>query len=120
MKDILSLQQLMHEAFVLSLRLSHSEYSPKGHCFTPRTEQLGTKEQDEMIWSWADGLTHSYYQRISTGHCSPQSMIDFDIERFENTIKENIETMKKLLETFGQPIILTKEEMTKRGYKGYE
>ncbi len=45
-------------------------------------------------------------------------MIDFDISKFEERVKADIVTMKRLLEKFGKPIQLDVAEMKRRGYRG--
>ncbi len=101
-----SLAELMNDAFNLSLDLAYSELSPDGHYFTARNLPV-TKDVDDMIFCWCDGLKHKYYENVSTGRCSLQRMIDFEIE-----------LMTELLRKFGGPITLTFEEMRKRGYRG--
>lgn len=113
---VASLSDLMHEAFKLAMDLSHSEIAPGGLWFTPRQERIGTKKEDEMVWSWADGLMHKYYQTRADGRCSLQAMLDFDISKFEEEVKENIQTMKKLLAKIGKPVVLDMKEMKRRGY----
>lgn len=112
-----SLCELMNEAFGLSLDCAYGELSPDGHYLTVRELPISAEKTD-LIFAWADGLMHKYYQNVSTGHCSLNQMVNFDIEKFENKVIETIQLFKDLLDTYGKPITLTFEEMQKRGYRG--
>jgi len=111
-----SLSDLMHEAFCLSLDCAYSELSPDGDCLTARS--IGNAAENDMIFGWCDVLIHKYYQDRSTGHCSTASMAAFDIEKFEQSVKDDIVTMKRLLKIHGHPVRLDYAEMQRRGYKG--
>ena len=117
-----SLSDLMHEAFCLSMDCAHSELSPPskcsegGHYFTSRN--IGNAAEDDMIFGWCDGLMHKYYQNMSTGHCSIAAMAAFDIEKFEQSVTDDIATMKRLLKIHGLPVRLDHAEMRRRGYTG--
>lgn len=113
-----SLSDLMQTAFKLSLDLSHTELSSLGHYFTPRETNMGTEKETDMVWAWSDGLMHKFYENRSTGHCSIQSMIDFDVAKFEADVEKDIATMERLLKKYGKPVRLTFAEMQRRGYKG--
>ena len=110
-----SLAELLEDAYQLSLDLAYSELSPDGGCFTPRDDNFSDDDSD-MIWGWADGLTHKYYFKMTEGNCSLQAMVDFDIGAFEATVKKNIEVMTNLVAKVGKPITLTVQEMKRRGY----
>lgn len=96
-----SLSDLMHEAVTLSWNVSYEEITPEGHYSKWRT--VGTEEESDMITGWADGLMHQYYQRHSSGQCSIQAMIDFDVAEFEESVKRDIGIMRALLEKVGRP-----------------
>lgn len=113
-----SLADLMNKAFHLSMDLTHSEIAPGGIWFTPRQEAIGTPEEDDMIWGWADGLIHKFFQSRASGRCSLQAMIDFDVAKFEKKVKDNVTTMERLLEKWGKPKELDFAEMKRRGYRG--
>ncbi len=113
-----SLAELMSKAFHLSMDLSHSEMAPGGYWFTPRQEAIGTEDETDMVWSWADGHKHKLLQTRTSGRCSLAAMIDFDIAKFEEKVKQDIETMTRLLEKWGKPKQLDFEEMKRRGYRG--
>jgi hypothetical protein len=110
-----SLSDLMHEAFYLSMDCGHSELSHNKTYFTPREKGL-TDEESDLIFGWADGLTHAYYEKISSGQCSLQASIDFDVAKFEERVVKDIATMKAILNRVGKPVVLTKEDMRGRGY----
>lgn len=112
-----SLKDLMDKAFSLSLDLAHSELAPDGHYFTPRNLPI-SQEKNDLIFGWADGLVHNYYERICSGRTSIQAQVDFDIEKFEETINKDIKQMEDLLVIYGKPIKITFDEMKKRGYRG--
>ncbi len=110
-----SLSELMHEAFIMSLNLTHSTLSPDGDYFDARGID---GEHGDMVYGWADGLMHKYYENRATGHCSLQAMIDFDVGKFEASVVEDIEIMKELAKTLPPPRKLTYAEMRARGYTG--
>lgn len=111
------LEELMHEAWILAMDVTHSELSPNDHYFTPRETSFG--EHDDMVWGWADGLMHKYYRDRATGQCSLKAMIEFDVAQFEEKVKRDIAIMKELLEKVGKPVKLTVAEMQRRGYTGW-
>ena len=113
-----SLHDLMCEAYKLACDLGYSELAPGGYYFTARELPVDERTSD-MIWAWVDGLTQKYYENMSTGHCSLQATIDFDPGEFEEDVERDIRKMKKLLVEVGSPVMLTSEEMLRRGYKGY-
>ena len=113
-----SLSELMEKAFCLSLELTHATKAPGGHYLDQRKHQIGTKDDEDMAFGWADGLTHKYYHDRAIGHCSLQAMIDFDIAKFEERVIKDISTMERLLKKYGKPIQLDFAEMQRRGYQG--
>lgn len=108
-----SLQEKMHKAFYLAMNVAYSELSPDGTCFTVRD---CPEANDDRIWGWADGLVQDYAMKRINGECSLQAMIDFDIEKFEESVDSDIAFFEGLLEKLGKPVRLTKEEMRSRGY----
>jgi hypothetical protein len=96
-----SLSDLMHEAVTLSWDLSFEAVTPEGRYTKWRS--VGNAEESDMITSWADGLMHQYYQRYSSGRCSLQAMIDFDVAEFEESVKRDVGVMRALLEQVGRP-----------------
>lgn len=111
-----SLQDLMNEAYNLSLDLAYEDMAPNGHYLTPRSN-LPTEEAD-LIYGWADGLMHKYYENRSSGRCSLQATIDFDVAKFEQSVVKDIAKMKIILARVGKPVKLDFAEMRKRGYRG--
>lgn len=115
MKEEKSLADRMNEAFRLSLQLAYETIDDKGHYFDYRQSGLGNLE--DTIYGWADGLSHKYYETHASGRCSFQSMIDFDVGKFEVSVLKDIRKMKNLLKRIGPPKKLTKEQLRSRGYK---
>lgn len=104
----------MHEVFYLSMDLAYSETNHQGHYFTARGD-LPTDIEDK-VFGYADGLVHSYLERMMNGRCSLNAMAEFDIAAFEDEVKKDIETFTTLLAKIGKPRRLTVEEMRGRGY----
>lgn len=115
-----SLAELMQRAIHLSLQIAYETITPHNTYFDVRTDLQTTEQNESIIWGWADGLVHRQYQNISSGRCSLQTTIDFDVAKFEDSVKRDIEMMESLSKRLGPPRQLTCEEMTARGYKGYE
>lgn len=113
-----SLEELMHEAWILAMDVTYSELAPDNTYLTPRQGRIGTPEEDDMVWGWADGLMHKYYQSRATGRCSWKAMQEFDVTQFEENVKRDIATMTKLLAKVGKPVKLDFAEMQRRGYRG--
>ena len=111
-----SLQQLMTEAYNLSLEVAYEEIAPNGSLLTPRSNLAD--EEAEVVYGWADGLNHKYYEKHVTGQCSIQAMIDFDIDKFEQTVVEDIVKMQIILARVGKAVKLDFAEMKRRGYRG--
>ena len=120
MTETKSLAELMGDAVALSWELIYEDIAPDGTYLTPRQnfESIGTDTEKDMISSWADGLYHKYYDNRTTGHCSLQAMIDFDVEKFEKQVEQDIETMKRILAVVPSPVKLDFAEMQRRGYRG--
>lgn len=110
-----SLNELMWQAYNLSLDVCYSELTPQRTCFTPRNNL--TEEEGNLAFEWADGLIHKHYERVSSGCCSIQAMIDFDVAKFEQRVKDDIKKLEAVLKRVGKPVVLTAEELRRRGYK---
>ena len=96
------------EAYYLALKVCHSTLTPTGHYFDVR-DSLGTNTNDEdTVWAWADGLMSKFYDECIWP-------IDQQIER----IQKDIDMMTPLLQQLGEPVRLTHEELTNRGYSGH-
>ena len=115
MDDNKSLSDLMREAYCLSLDVAFKTVAPDGHYFQTRDTGIPS-EHDDMVWGWADGLMHGYYERISSGQCSLKAMIDFDIGNFEEEVRRDTNIMREILAKVGPPKRLTNEEMVALGY----
>jgi hypothetical protein len=113
-----SLDELMTRAFHLAMDVAYSELAPGGHWIAARQEALGTEDETDMVWSWADGHQHKHLHDRTSGRCSLQAMIDFDIGRFEEQVRRDIVTLTQLLARFGAPKPLDFSEMKRRGYRG--
>lgn len=105
----------MGEAYGVSLDLAYATLSPDGHYLDVRELPV---EHSDMVWAWADGHVHGYFERITTGRCSLQAQIDFDLEAFEERVVRQLDTMKRILQRMGAPRVLTFAEMQARGYRG--
>jgi hypothetical protein len=112
-----SLEELMRKALLLSFKICYTELTPNKHYFTVR-EGL-TEAEENKAFGWCDGLMHKYYNKMSNSRCSISEMINFDLEQFEKSVIEDIEYFKEILTRISAPVILTSEEMTRRGYIGY-
>jgi hypothetical protein len=112
-----SLQDLMNEAYNLSLDLSFKTITWQGNYFDPR-ESFPLGGDSDKIFGWSDGLFHKYYQKISNGECSLAQTIDFDLERFEQSVISDIEEFNHLIKIYGKPLILSKEHLRALGYRG--
>lgn len=112
-----SLSDLMTRAYNLSLDLSFKTKTWKGNYFDAR-EQFPLGGDADKIFGWSDGLFHKLYMNMEEGKCSIKAMTDFDIERFENQVIADIKEFEHLLKIYGQPLILSKEHMRARGYRG--
>lgn len=112
-----SLQDLMNEAYNLSLDLSFKTKTWQGDYFDPR-ESFPLGGDSDKIFGWSDGLMHKYYEKISNGECSLKTTIDFDIEKFEQSVISDIEEFKHLIKIYGKPLVLSKENLRERGYRG--
>jgi hypothetical protein len=113
-----SLGELMQMAFNISLDLAFETMAPTGNYFDPREKFPCDTDTVDKIFAWADGLYDKMYHNLSTGHCSPQAMIDFDIAKFEAQVVSDIRMMAQLSLQIGMPRRLTFEEMQMRGYRG--
>lgn len=87
----LSLSDKMAKAFDLSFDLWKLDEAKE-------YKALRQGEEADLVYGWVDGLCHKYYQNMSTGHCSPKAMVDFDIGEFEESVDRDIAKMQKMLE----------------------
>jgi hypothetical protein len=110
-----SLADLMGEAYATSLDVAYETIAPNGYYLNAREVPV---EHSDMVWAWADGGVHAYYERMVTGRCSLQAQIDFDLERFESRVVRELDLMQRILRRLGAPRVLTFEEMQARGYRG--
>ena len=117
MNDELSLEEKMGEAFSRSLLLAYATIAPGGTFFNSRDFNFGPA-YDDLISGWCDGLVHKYYNRITTGQCSLNAQINFDLAKFEQEVDEAIQTFSALISIFGYPKQLTTEDMRQMGYRG--
>ena len=99
-----SLADLMREAVETSWDLAFETVAPAEH--------------EDMIWGWADGLMHKYYDRMATGRCSLKASLEFDLGEFEQGVRRDLDTMQNILKQVGPPRKLTCAEMQARGYRG--
>jgi hypothetical protein len=44
----------------------------------------------ELLWAHADCLWMKYAEKMFTGQCSLQASLDFDVEKFENSLDKDI------------------------------
>lgn len=112
-----SLQELMSEAYHLSLSLAYCTLTPDGHYFDVREDARISEADSDTIFSWADGLMHKHYENRSTGHCSLASMMSFDVAAWEEEVTQNIAMMGRLLLLVGEPRRITGAELRDRGYE---
>jgi len=85
-----SLSDKMGKAFDLSIKIWKLDEAKEN-------KALRRDEEVDLVYGWADGLCHKYYQNMATGHCSPQATIDFDVGAFEESVDRDIEKMQKIL-----------------------
>lgn len=114
-----SLNDLMEKAFMLSLQLSYETVAPNGSFLDTRQQWGSASENDQnMVFGWADGLVHKYYNNVLDGRCSLSAIINFDFEKFEARVAKDVVRMTELLTQLPAPRKLTFEEMRAQGYKG--
>lgn len=93
-----SLADKMQHAYNLSIDLCYNgcDHETKcDHACTPVSKIVGlTYEQEDDVWSLADGLWHKYYHDRVSGRCSLQASIGFDVEKFEQQIDDLIKVME--------------------------
>lgn len=118
MNDTKSLCELMNECVELSWELCYKNIAPDGTYLKAREDFSIFGVHADTISAWADGLYHKYYNNVSTGHCSVNEMIKFDIEQFELKVIETIELFESLLIKHGRPVQLTHDDMKRMGYRG--
>ena len=54
------------------------------------TADLFGKESSDMLWAWSEGGMHQMYEKVTSGRCSIQRSIDFDVGVFEEEADEAI------------------------------
>ncbi len=113
-----SLQNLMGEAYHLALQVGYGEITEDGHYWTWREDKRISDADMDDVSAWADGLVGKHYENLSSGHCSIQAMIDFDVAAFEASVVADIARFKSILERVGPPRRLTKQDLKERGYRG--
>ena len=116
-EDNKSLADLMQEAVETSWDLAFETVAPDDHYLDPRDTGLPAEHED-MIWGWADGLMHKYYERMATGRCSLKASLEFDLGEFEQGVRRDLDIMQQILKQVGPPRKLTCAEMQARGYRG--
>jgi len=112
-----SLEELMNEAYNLALKLAYSSITETGHYFDVR-EEFPLGGDSDKIFSWVDGLEHKFYHNRMIGHCSLQATIDFNVESYEKSVIADIEEFTRLIKIYGEPRVLSKENLRARGYRG--
>ncbi len=110
-----SLADVMQDAYAASLDLAYATLSPDGYYLDARELPV---EHSDMVWAWADGHVHGYYERMATGRCSLQAQVDFDLGEFEERVVRQLDMMRRLLKRIGEPRKLSFAEMQARGYRG--
>ena len=68
------------------------------------TQALFGEEASETLWAWSEGLMHKYCEDRTSGRCSLQAFIDFDVGRFEAETDQVIELCNRLHERIGLAI----------------
>lgn len=107
----------MHEAYRLSLDVAYKTLAPDKTYLDVRND-IPDGEFCDKVFSWCDGLMHKYYEKVSTGHCSINEMIAFDVAAFENEVIADINSFKEFITKNGLQRVLTYAEMRERGYRG--
>lgn len=113
---VANLEEKMHTAYQLACKLTYSTIDGTSNLYFDVRENWEHGTNGE-IFSWSDGLYHEYLSRRIEGRCSIKAMIDFDIEKFEAKVDKDIQDFTDLLKLYGEPRILSKEELISRGYK---
>lgn len=117
MNDITdSLKEKMHRALQLSFKLTYTTIDGTNNSYFDVREQWEHGKNEE-IFSWADGLYHEYLNKQLEGRCSLKSLYEFDIAKFEAKVDKDIQDFTALLKLYGEPKILTREELIERGYR---
>jgi hypothetical protein len=115
--DCKSTQELLNEAYRLACSLAYKTILEDGHYFDVR-EDFPLGGDVDKIFCYVDGLEHKYAENITTGRCSLQAAMDFDVFEYEKRIESDIEEFKRLILIYGEPRVLSKDELKKRGYRG--
>lgn len=112
-----SFQELLNEAYRLACSLAYETILEDQTYFDVR-EDFPLGGDSDKIFSYVDGLEHKFLENRMSGHCSLQATIDFDIAEHEKRIDADIEEFRKLILIYGEPRLLSKENLRARGYRG--
>ena len=115
--DCKSMQELLNEAYRLACSLAFKTILEDGHYFDVR-EDFPLGGDLDRIFSYVDGLEHKSAKNIIEGRCSLQATIDFDVAEYEKRIEADIEEFKRLILIYGEPRVLSKNELKNSGYRG--
>ena len=113
---VTSLEEKMHIVSQLAYKLTYSTIDGTSNLYFDVRENWEHGKNEE-IFSWSDGLYHEYLSRHIEGRCSTKAIIDFDIEKFETKVDKDIQDFTALLKLYGEPKVLSKEELISRGYR---
>lgn len=87
-----SLSDKFWEAFELAIQFDYQE---------------GFDEKDyDIVSMWQDGLMQKFYENMTTGRCSLNDFISFDVERFEGEVDKHIARMQEMLRQKENKIII--------------
>lgn len=112
-----SFQEKLNEAYRLACSLAYKTILEDGHYFDVR-EDFPLGGNADKIFCYVDGLEHKFYENVSNGRCSLQATIDFDVAEHEKRIETDIEEFRRLILIYGEPRVLSKENLRARGYRG--
>jgi len=85
-----SLQWKMDRAYQLTWNLCFVWNEGEGDGSVRDTDELFGKEDSAMLWAWSEGGMHQMYEKVTSGRCSIQRSIDFDVGVFEEEVDEAI------------------------------
>jgi hypothetical protein len=104
---MVTLQDKMVTALQLAFKLAYETIDgTSGNYFDVR-EQWPYGKNDQ-IWLWADGLMHGYYN---------DHVFESNADKFELEVDKDISDFTAMLKLYGEPKVLTREELIARGYK---
>ena len=94
-----SLGELMHEAFVGAMNILYKDNADgRWVDLIDNIYNILTEDELDMLFGWADGLEHNYYQKHASCQTSLYNIINFDIEKFEQKVVRHIEQMRQISE----------------------